>query len=401
MDYLANYYLSSFNQTAAVDPALVATNTSPKSQSTETFNVNVPVLNLKFSLTPFNDFFIGTDFNDHINGQGGDDTLDGGLGNDTLFGADGDDQIEGNDGNDIISGGLGNDILSGGEGNDTINGDQGDDMLFGREGDDQLSGGEGDDRINGHEGNDTIYGGAGNDTIYGYHGDDRIFGGKGDDTIEGGDGDDAIYGDEGNDEIVGGKGNDILHGGEDDDRIVSILYEPANLAFGDPVRKSESNKIYGDDGDDRIIVCGGGHTVYGGTGNDVISFGPDFTIEHGDVYLYGEEGDDRIYVREFSAYTQQVVIVSGGAGNDKIDLVKGYTYTGGAGADEFVVTGTGWSIEQILDFNPSEGDHLTQLHETKWVIDGTVPYVPPAPEVNNKPVEFITADYSDYMAGAV
>jgi hypothetical protein len=72
---------------------------------------------------------------------------------------------------------------------------------------------------------DAMWGNAGNDTLRGRRGFDGIEGGQGDDTLYGGPGDDTLYGNE-----FSGRG-------------------------GSPSDKDYADKVYGEDGDDRIDVA--------------------------------------------------------------------------------------------------------------------------------------------------
>ena len=71
--------------------------------------------------------FWGSRFNDVLRGNGGDNELGGDNGNDRLEGRGGDDFLFGNNGNDKLFGGGGDDYLNGGTGADVLNGGAGDD----------------------------------------------------------------------------------------------------------------------------------------------------------------------------------------------------------------------------------------------------------------------------------
>jgi glucose/arabinose dehydrogenase len=139
--------------------------------------------------------------------------------------------------------------------------------------------------------------------------DDNIIGQGGSDTLVGRDGNDEIEGDEGDDELLGRKGDDSLTGNEGDDTL----------------RGEEGNdKIEGDEGNDQLI---------GSVGDDILFGGP------GDDTLRGEDGNDNL---------------SGGQGNDSlIGGTENNTLTGGPGTDNF---DCGLEVDNVLDFNASEGD---------------------------------------------
>jgi Ca2+-binding RTX toxin-like protein len=99
------------------------------------------------------------------------------------------DSVGGSGGDDIISTGAGADVVFGGGRSDTIDGGTGNDSLYG--GDetaltgvgDSISGGAGADIIDGDGGADTILGGDGADIITGGAGADILTGGSGGDTF--------------------------------------------------------------------------------------------------------------------------------------------------------------------------------------------------------------------------
>lgn len=157
------------------------------------------------------------------------------------------------------------------------------------------NGGSGNDVIVGNEACNVVVGNAGNDTILGLSGDDALIGGDGSDVIYGNLGSDIIYGNTGQDMLYGGLGADRVFGGKDDDAV------------------------YGNIGEDAI---------YGNQGNDILVGGRDNDT------LYGGQGFD---------------VLIGGQGNDIL--------IGGLGPDRFVF-GPGSGADQIVDFNPGEGDRL-------------------------------------------
>lgn len=148
----------------------------------------------------------------------------------------------------------------------------------------------------GLDGNDFFAGGSGNDFFAGGDGADTAFGGRGDDELLGG---------KGNDKLFGGLGSDITRGGDGDDYI-------SEEVEGNPIR-SETNLIYGEDGEDTLIGSSSTDWIFGGLEGDEI-FG-----RGGSDYLFGDEGDDYL---------------DGGDGDDTISGGIGEDYIlGGAGMD--------------------------------------------------------------------
>jgi Ca2+-binding RTX toxin-like protein len=158
---------------------------------------------------------------------------------------------------------------------------------------------------------DLLYGTSKDDTIDGYGGNDEIHGGAGDDLIRGGDGVDKLFGDGGDDRIWGGNGNDELHGGTGND-----------LLRGD----AGADTLFGDDGNDDIS---------GGDGNDVINGGS------GADTIYGDFGAD---------------VLIGGAGADVFLFQRWVDSTTGTLQGSYVGLTNG--IDQIVDFNPGDGDTI-------------------------------------------
>jgi Ca2+-binding RTX toxin-like protein len=137
-----------------------------------------------------------------------------------------------------------------------------------------------------------------------------VYGGGGADDLRGGSGNDTLFGGGGNDTLRGGAGNDTLNGNDGDDYL------------------------YGDGGDDYVYCHAGNDIAWGGTGNDL---------------LYGDDGHDAL-MGETGAD-----ILIGGWGDD--DLVAGSDSDldrlhGNEGADNFFQA----SVEEVWDFNSSEGD---------------------------------------------
>ena len=123
------------------------------------------------------------------------------------------------------------------------------------------------------------------------------------DICQGTDHSETILGLQDNDVLSGNGGDDIIEGGDGDDKI-----------FGN----AGDDLLQGNIGDDKIDGGGRNDVLIGGEGDDILS---------------GEEGDDILY---------------GVIGNDIM--------RGGPGANEFIC---GEGIDTILDYNPAQGDVIS------------------------------------------
>ena len=222
-----------------------------------------------------------------------------GSGVDTIIGlADADSLVGSTSGRNVLFGNQGNDSLISQAGGDTIYGGQGTDIIRSR-------------------GGSLLYGERGNDTIVGEAASGGVIGGasaSGGDTMYGGDGDDslvansvgpsALFGNTGNDVLVAGNRTDSLFGGQGNDTLTSTV----------------GGLLYGDRGNDNIVLSGSGAagaTVYGGDGDDAITGG-------GRTLLFGKQGNDTI---------------TAGAGD---------SVYGGSGADVLTAAGSGAFISGDL-----------------------------------------------------
>lgn len=115
--------------------------------------------------------------------------------------------------------------------------------------------------LHGEAGSDVLNGDGGNDILAGGADDDRLIGGADNDRLLGGDGNDTLY---------GGIGNDMLEG------------------------EGGENQLFGEDGSDKLVSAGIGDQLDGGAGSD--------------------------YLLLTSA--SRASLVTGGAGNDVIDLMQ-------------------------------------------------------------------------------
>ncbi|MDO6609314.1 putative Ig domain-containing protein, partial [Saccharophagus degradans] len=268
-------------------------------------------------------------------------------------------------------GGNGNDVLIGGKYAteagayyDELRGGIGDDHLYGE----ALDSLEGD--------SDFLHGGEGNDTLLGFFGDDNLQGGIGEDHIEGGDGEDKIYGGGGSDYIVGGNDNDTIFSAQtpfDQDvpdefgDVIGQFFEGKSIELD----FTESDTVYGGDGDDRITgsagddklldLSGERSELYGFIGNDTLITGAGQDIIYGDAYFYEviEERGGGIYSIGFTQFDWSVsddyddLIISGagvdtifaGAGNDSVF----------AGADSDVIFGDQANDAEMNGFLGDDG----------------------------------------------
>lgn len=223
------------------------------------------------------DRFIGNAAANHFIGNGGGDVFTGGAGDDVLDGGNDGDILFGGGGNDLLIGGSAQDAIHGGSGIDTASyanssagvrvdlgtgiGSRGDaegpvqivgvgtvikgDLLFGIE---NLIGSGFGDKLTGDDGVNVLFGGGGNDTLAGGEGFDQLIGGDGSDT--------ADYA-----SSICGVLVDLVAGAGGGDTLVSIE-NASGTAFGD--------WVIGDDTANKLVGQGGGDSLYGGAGNDVL-----------------------------------------------------------------------------------------------------------------------------------
>jgi Ca2+-binding RTX toxin-like protein len=302
-----------------------------------------------------------------ITGTSGRDTLNQTTepGPGTIDGLAGDDSILSGTGAVTINGGSGNDTIvlqptnaasvHGGSENDSIVIGPGffespaalapgEFLLFGNEGADTIDASDADVGVTIVGGNDSA---DGSDTLLGSFGDDVVFGNGGDDTMA------AMTG---NDTYVGGVGGDLIGDFplfEEEQKISPAFYDAGG-----------NDLVFGNEGDDTVVVSPGHDTVFGGQGNDSIeAFGNLRNLSDavsllaelpGSLY-FGNEGADTI-----AAFTDESVTIVGGndsadgadllfggfsddvifgnGGNDSIDANEGNdTVIGGAGNDTMFI----------------------------------------------------------------
>lgn len=193
---------------------------------------------------------------------------------------------------------------------------------------------------------------------------------------------------DGSDPLLGTEGDDTLPLGQDDDLAPEII----DLLGGDDTAFVEENwpmTVLGGDGDDSLTTTGINHILEGGAGNDTLS-GDDANQLYGgegdDVLTFvhgsydngdpgtadGGSGDDTITVRSDAILTEEIlynlgggVDVTGGDGADEINIVydleedfRGYTPT-----DDTISRG----LLRVTDFNPDED---TLVIEVDQGVDG-------------------------------
>lgn len=170
-------------------------------------------------------------------------------------------------------------------------------IFVGTGGNDSIVGGAGDDTLQGNAGNDTLLGGAGNDSVEGGSGNDFLDGGTGVDTLVGGTGFDYFYVDNANDIIVKGPGSGggvvlasvdyALRAGVD---IQDIGYS-APLVAGSAVTgiNTTANVNINLSGNEFFNV------IQGTAGNNVLVGGRNANPLAGDR-LFGNDGDDTLVV---------------------------------------------------------------------------------------------------------
>lgn len=314
--------------------------------------------------------------------------------------------------NDVLDGNAPgfsiNDIIYAGAGDDNVAGLTGDDELYGEEGDDHIDGGSGEDTIYGGSGNDTIETGSGSDLVIDSAGDDiytlskgdRIILGSGHNLIEFGEGS-ASAGDPSNTFIIqlppnitqsdvllrrdsegtvtlhyGGHsttlpaelkpvldfavGTDLsvdqlmltTYGSEEDDDLLDVTYGYFDSSGAFHISSQQDDVIYGNGGDDSIVVTGGNDVVYGGDGNDAIGdlrFPQNEIFTTGTIKFYGGDGNDTLGNTTFSgelygeAGDDELVggnmltsILDGGDGNDWISVGSGDSLIIGGDGDDFI-----------------------------------------------------------------
>ena len=293
-----------------------------------------------------------------ILGGSGNDTFEtSNTSGDTVLGNDGNDTVRAGNGNNDVFGGAGNDNLTVGSGNDYVEGGAGDDLI-------DISAG-GNDIVHGNGGNDTINAGAG--LASSYH--EGLYPMMGIDLVDGGDGDDTLNltGDSGDlNELDGvrnvetinltggsyainvtdgswfdvdtatdttvnasGIGGTLLFNGNDGGFGGSATPggdgPAASLGWFDEGFLSRSITVIGGNNNDTILTGIGDDSVQGNGGNDSIETndGSD-TVDGvaGDNSIRLGGGDD-ILMASGGQLDGNDLLISGGTGDDTIELVNG------------------------------------------------------------------------------
>ena len=309
------------------------------------------------------DDIVGTSGNNDLDGTDRGDTILGLGGNDNLTGLGGDDWLDGGAGNDTLQGGPGADRLIGGAGTDTATyidsragvtvrlhsqtaarGDaQGDTfhVTAGVVDIENLTGSEHDDILAGHVGVNVMRGLDGDDKMYGGPGGDE----SNSDRMYGGDGNDRIYGGRGRDRLFGEDGNDELRGGDHNDVLEGNDGNDrlyGGIGDDDLYGGTEDDPDDSSDGKDSLFGEAGNDELYGGGEDDILDGGS------GSDELYGGAGNDTL---QGGSGRDELY---GGAGNDVLDGGSSDDeLTGGEGADTFTFRRS-QGDDEILDFNPGE-----------------------------------------------
>ncbi|CCO22685.1 FecR domain-containing protein [Maridesulfovibrio hydrothermalis] len=326
------------------------------------------------------EFIYGMQAGDQLNGVGGDDSLFGGEGADTLSGGSGNDFLNGGteaageadfasyaDATGAVSVSLSDGTSTGADGNDTLVHIEG---IIGSNYDDHLSGDENDNVFHPLLGNDVVIGGAGNDMVsyemlasdlsveatlsastgsaiiknvsevvihtQSLESIENMKGGSGDDTLVGaGSENNTIDGGSGNDFIVGDGGQDVLSGGAGDDTI----YAGSGNDFLDG--GAGDDRLEGQSGTNTMIGGDGIDSLIGGTGTDILDYsyatsGVTVDLYMGSATVTGTDIDTfssieavigSSHIDVFHDASMHETTITGGGGNDQINLQPGYNTT--------------------------------------------------------------------------
>jgi len=266
-----------------------------------------------------------------------------------------------------ITGTAGNDTLTGTSGADTINGLGGDDTIVGSGGGDTLDGGDGNDVLFSAE--QSPYGplitpvldtGTEIDVLHGGTGDDLIFAGYGD-TVDGGDGFDTAY--------------------------LSFLAAPAGVTLdmtaathvigGATIAIESVSYVEGSNFNDTIILGDAFYTLIGYAGVALGMGGNDTLVANYNSYtLDGGEGDDFVDGRN-SQYLRDVI---GGAGNDLIYTSRNGGIANGGTGDDTIYTyaaqeahgGAGNDVITVLNgFSQGSGTSLVEGNDGNDILRGS------------------------------
>ncbi len=309
----------------------------------------------------FNDTMIGGDGNNVFWGQEGDDLLSGGDGRDFLYGEDGADTLAGGDGWDTLSGGQGSDILDGGhfeydnypQNYADYSGDAGgitaniqyNASNWSFDGSTVLDGSSSTDTVM----NITRYTGSAFDDTITVSIDDiynqsylrwYVWGGEGEDSITGTDGERVrvMYNDDPGNVTVDLANNQAVDGWGDTD-VLDNIYAVSGSNFDDSIT---GDLLHGSGSDELFFGTLGNDTLYGGGGDDWLSYtwlptdegvaGVEINAQDGTAKGWAWDGTTLVFKDTFSEFEAY----EGSELNDTI-----------IGGDEAEVL-TGWSGNDIL-----------------------------------------------------
>ena len=151
------------------------------------------------------------------------------------------------------------------------------------------------------------------------------------DSLSGGSESDTLFGDEGNDRLAGDGQTDTLYGGDGIDTLDG---------------GSGSDRLFGDGGDDTFIGSSQNDTMDGGSGTDTVIF-----TGSADGYEASVVGGNLVIT--------DTDTVGGDDGVNTLISVENLSFVGG-GLPENLITING-SDRTISDYNPESGDQLVFL----------------------------------------
>jgi len=209
---------------------------------------------------------------------------------------------------------------------------------------DLVTAGDGNDTIGSGGGGDRAYGEAGSDMIWGGFGSDMLYGGLGDDILTGAEyenGDiDHLYGGDGNDQLFTGEVVNYSYGGRGDD-TVTLYFDVGGDAQGGS-------------GDDLLVMnyVGSGLAASGMDSDVSLTFNVGATAGADAMTLSGFE---RLWVTTYTGND----IVTGGRGDDHIDVYTGANQVQALGGDDLVVYHTG----AINSLHGGDGRDVLRLYQ--------------------------------------
>lgn len=243
---------------------------------------------------------------------------------------------------------------------------------------DTMTGTNLDDHYNGLGGNDTINGKVGSDTLHGGDGADKLDGGLVVDWLYGDNGNDTIYFGGYADHYDGGTGFDTLsfakktagwslgeidspdiHNIEDAGGSISGFEKVLGSPYSDTFQM-DGGIIDGAGGNDFLsLYGGGGGKVYGGAGNDTITFNGQEGV--GDLIAYGGSGNDKLSVHDMTGgsgkdtftldYSFGEVVPSNNGGAIVRDFTHGYDHISFEGENSGTLSHSGdiWTVHSVDD----------------------------------------------------